>query len=333
MLFEFLIALLHVFVAFFLCFFFCKIWIKTARKNRLVGKDMNKYKKTSVAEAGGIAVILSIVFSIALYIFFKTFILKSLTNLVEILTFIVTILLACFIGFVDDILGWKKGLRQWQKPLLTIPIAIPLMVINAGHSSMALPFLGSVNFGLIYPLVLVPIAVIGCTNGVNMLAGFNGLEAGLSVIVFSALGLISFYHNHLWLTLLAFIIVSSLLAFLIFNRFPSRLFPGDSLTYPLGAMVACFAVLGNMEKPALLLFIPYIVEACLKARSKFKAETFGKPNKDNSLDMPYKKVYSLTHIAIAFLKKTKKKAYEKDIVRLLLLLELIIATLVLASYL
>ncbi|HDI02981.1 MAG TPA: glycosyl transferase family 4, partial [Candidatus Pacearchaeota archaeon] len=134
MLFEFLIALLHVFVAFFLCFFFCKIWIKTARKNRLVGKDMNKYKKTSVAEAGGIAVILSIVFSTALYIFFKTFILKSLTNLVEILTFIVTILLACFIGFVDDILGWKKGLRQWQKPLLTIPIAIPLMVINAGHS-------------------------------------------------------------------------------------------------------------------------------------------------------------------------------------------------------
>ena len=236
-------------------------------------------------------------------------------------------------NITNDILGWKKGLRQWQKPLLTIPIAIPLMVINAGHSSMALPFIGSVNFGLIYPLVLVPIAVIGCTNGVNMLAGFNGLEAGLSLIVFSALGLISFYQNLLWLTLLAFIIVSSLLAFLIFNRFPSRLFPGDSLTYPLGAMVACFAILGNMEKPALILFIPYIVEACLKARSKFKAETFGKPNKDNSLDMPYKRVYSLTHIAIAFLKKTKKKAYEKDIVRFLLLLELIIATLVLASYL
>ena len=98
-------------------------------------------------------------------------------------------------------------------------------------------------------------------------------------------------------------------------------------------MIACFAIFGNMEKIAILLFLPFIIEGFLKARSKFKAESFGIPQQDGSLERPYKKIYSLTHVSIVFLKKIKKKAYEKDVVGLLLIIQLIIAVLVMASYL
>ena len=327
---EILIVILNLIFSLLACFILTKWWIIVAKKNKLEGKDMNKYKKPLVAEAGGIAVSISIVLSIMLYIFFKTFVLKSLTNLDNILVLTITLLLACFIGFIDDILGWKTGLRSWQKILMTIPIAIPLMVVNAGQHTMSIPFLGVIDFGLWYPLILIPFAIVGATNGYNLLAGYNGLEAGLGAIIFVALGIISLATGQLWLALIAGIIVLALSAFLLLNKIPAKVFPGDSLTYSLGALIACFAIFGNIERGALILFIPFIIEGILKLRSKFKAENFGKPNKDDSLEAPYNKIYSLTHVALKILKKIKPshKVYERDIVLTLYLVEIILAIIV-----
>jgi len=201
------------------------------------------------------------------------------------------------------------------------------MVINAGQHVMSVPFIGAVDFGLFYPLVIVLVGVVGATNGYNLLAGYNGLEAGLGAIIFMALGIISMVTGQLWLALIAGIIVLALFAFLIFNKIPAKIFPGDSLTYSLGALLACFAILGNIERAAIILFIPFIIEGILKARSKFKAENFGKVNKDNSIDMPYQKIYSLTHLSIVVLKKIKpsRKVYERDVVLSLCLVEIIFA--------
>jgi len=327
--FEILIAAAGIIFAFLICFGLTRWWISVAKKNNLVGKDMNKFSKKPVAESGGVAVMASIILAISFYIFFKTFALKTETHLLEISILMITLLLACLIGFIDDILGWKKGLKPWQRIIMTLVIAIPLMVVNAGHSAVSLPFLGTVDFGIFYPLVLIPLGMIGATNGYGMLAGYNGLEAGLGAVIFAALGIVSFTTGQVWLAFIAGIIIFALLAFLVFNKFPARVFPGDSLTYSLGALIACFAILGNMEKIALILFIPFIIEGILKSRSRFKAENFGIPNKDNALEAPYKKTYSLTHIALKILNKTKRKAREKDVVWMIIIFELLFALFVL----
>jgi len=306
-----------------------KWWISIAKKNDLVGKDMNKFNGKGVAEAGGIAVVTSIVLGILFYIFIKTFFLKSLSNLDNILVLTTTLLLAGFIGFIDDVLGWKKGLKQWQKALMTLPIAIPLMVLNVGQHIMNIPFFGEINLGFIYPLLLIPIAMLGTTNGFNILAGYNGLEAGLGIIVFSFFGVASLNSGNFWLAVIAGIIVMSLFGFIIYNKNPAKVFPGDSLTYPLGALVGVFAILGNMEKLAVFVFIPFIVEGILKARSRLKAENFGIPKKDGSLDSRYDKNYSLTHVAIRTIRAVKGKATEKDVVHLIWAFELVLVVIAL----
>ena len=113
--------------------------------------------------------------------------------------------------------------------------------------------------------------------------------------------------------------VASLIAFYIFNTFPARVFPGDVLTYSVGALIASIAILGNIEKIAIFFFIPYMIETGLKLRGKLVKESFAKVNKDGSLEMPYKKIYGLEHLAILILKKYKlsKKVYEKDVVYLI----------------
>ncbi|MBU4373171.1 MAG: hypothetical protein KKD69_00910 [Euryarchaeota archaeon] len=85
---------------------------------------------------------------------------------------VASILIATIIGMIDDMLGWRTGIRQSKKVLLTFLIPVPLMVINAGQNTMAFPFLGTIDIGLLYPLLIVPVGIIGASNAFNMLAGF-----------------------------------------------------------------------------------------------------------------------------------------------------------------
>ena len=317
-------------VSFFSTFFLTKRWIKSTKDARLLGKDLNKYEKPLVPRSGGIAVTLAVCFSLLIYIFLKRFYWNTQTHLIEAFAISATVLLAGFIGFTDDILGWKRGLTQFQKFLLTIPIALPLIVINAPHTIMTLPFFGPVDFGLIYPLLLVPVGTIGATNGFNLLAGYNGLEAGMGLIIFATFGVRGLIIGRYWISLTAFIVSASLLAFLYFNWYPAKVFPGNSFTYSVGSLIAVLATLGDMERIGMWLFSLYFIEGLLyfRARVVHKAgdvQAFANPNKDGSLEMPYEKIYDTTHFAVWFLKSVKKKVYEKDVVRFLLFVQFLIA--------
>jgi UDP-N-acetylglucosamine--dolichyl-phosphate N-acetylglucosaminephosphotransferase len=321
--------ILVIILSFLITFLITPLWIKRAKKANLTGLDMNKFEKKKVAEIGGIPVIAGFLAGVLVYLAIKTFYFKSSDNVIEIFALICSVLIIALIGLVDDILGWKIGLRQRQKPFLCLLAAVPLMVINAGQSSIiTLPFLGRIDIGLLYPLLLVPIAISGASNGFNMLAGYNGLEAGMGVIILSVLGIFTFASSP-WISLIAFCAVASLLAFLLYNRYPSKIFPGDTLTYATGALIAGVAILGNVEKIAVILFIPYFIQFILKARGKMKRESFAKPQKDGSIELPYNKIYALEHFAIYSIKKIKKKVYEQDVVFALLLFEMVIAMLVL----
>jgi UDP-N-acetylglucosamine--dolichyl-phosphate N-acetylglucosaminephosphotransferase len=315
-------------VSFIFTIFLVPKWISKAKDFGLVGKDMNKYDKPEIAEAGGITVIAGLLAGVLAYVFLDTFFLRTGTNIALVFACLLTVLLAGFLGFVDDVLGWKKGLKRWQKPLLTIPIAIPLMVINAGESVMSIPLLGSVDFGIAYPLIIIPMAIVGAANGFNMLAGFNGLEAGMGAIALGAMGTISLFNGDLWLAAIAFSAVASLFAFLVFNWCPAKIFPGDSLTYGIGALIAVIAILGNMQKIGLILFLPFIIDAVWslipEAKGGPKREAFGKPSHDNSLELPYDRLYGFEHFGLWFVKKLKKKAYERDVTLFFLGLELLL---------
>jgi hypothetical protein len=54
-------------------------------------------------------------------------------------------------------------------------------------------------------------------------------------------------------------------------------------------------------------------------------QAFAKPNRDNSLELPYKRIYDTTHLAIWFLKRVKGKVYERDVVVFLLTVQALVA--------
>ncbi len=326
----FLIVLL---VSFLTTLILTPIWIRSAKRAGLVGIDLNKPTKEKVAELGGIPVIFGFILGILTLIGIQTFYLNEPLKNFEILALLSSLLIITGVGFIDDILGWKLGLKQWQKPLLTLFAALPVVVINVGQSEMTLPLIGHIDVGILYPLLFVPLAIVFASNAFNLLAGYNGLEAGMGIIILSTLGFATLKTHNTFISIIAFTMVLSLIAFYFYNKYPSKIFPGDTMTYSIGALIAITAIMGDVERIALIIFIPYSLEFILKLRGKLKKESFAKVLEDNSLEQPYEKIYGLEHLTIKILKKLKKKVYEKDVVYTILLTELVLCILVILFYL
>ncbi|MEM4230742.1 MAG: glycosyl transferase family 4 [Candidatus Pacearchaeota archaeon] len=312
------ILLIPLLIGFFLTLGLLPFWIKKAWRIGLVWEDMNKFKKPKVAGSGGLVVVTGFILSVLVYIAIKTFYFKSVEKVVEIFSLTTTILLLAGTGLIDDLLGWHRGGLSKKFRLVTCVFAsIPLIVVNAGVSKMAFPLIGEIELGLFYPLFLIPLGITGAATTYNFLAGFNGLEASQGIIILAGLGITTYFTGNSWLSLICLMMIACLLAFLIFNKFPAKVFPGNSITYSIGGLIACIAILGNIEKIAVFFFIPYIIETILKSRGKLRKQSFGKPNKNNELDLLYDKIYGITHFSIYFLNKIGIRATEKRVVYLI----------------
>jgi len=309
-----ILLLATIFVSFFCTLFVIPFWIRKARQENLVGKDMHKQNKNEVAEGGGVGVMFGFSIGVLLYLAINTFYFQRSEFLISIFAILTTLFIATMLGSIDDLLGWKKGLSKSMRIVMMLFAAIPLMVINAGESILL-----GIDFGLVFPLFLIPLGIVGAATTFNFLAGYNGLEASQGILILSALSVVTFLTGNSWLSVIALCMVAALTAFYIFNKYPAKIFPGDTLTYPVGALIAVIAILGNIEKIAIFFFIPYILETILKLKGWLRKESFAKLNKDGSLELPYTKMYGLEHLAIKILKKIKpsKKVYETDVVYLI----------------
>jgi UDP-N-acetylglucosamine--dolichyl-phosphate N-acetylglucosaminephosphotransferase len=285
---------------------------------------MNKWgHPKNVASSGRVVVVMAFILGVLAYVALKTFLFGGTVNALEIFSLLCVILILGVIGLVDDLLGWSNGgLSRRFRTGLAFVAAIPLIVINAGEHMMSFPFLGMVDFGILYPLVLIPLGVAGASTTYNFLAGFNGLEAGQGILILSFLSYVAYVTGSPWLSVIGLCMVASLIAFYLFNKVPARVFPGDIMTYSVGALIACMAILGNFEKVAVVVFIPYILEVILKLRGGLKKHSFGIPDKAGNLKMPYEKVYGLEHFAILVLNKFGR-ATEKKVTYLIHIIQIV----------
>ncbi len=319
-------------ISFITSIFLTKFLIPFLKRNNVIALDLHKKQKPKLANSGGIPVSFSLMTGLMFFIAIQTFVFKSTNQMVYLFASVLTILLITIIGFFDDLNSngvvkgsrkIRKGLKKWQKPLFTIPAAIPLMVVSAGVTTMSVPLVGSINFGILYPLLLIPIGVVCAANAINLLGGFNGSEAGMGIVYCSFLGLYALIHGEIVSSAIFFSTAGALIGFLRLNWFPAKILSGDSLTYCLGAVVAAGVIVGNMERAGLIIMIPFIIEFLLKLKSKFTASCLGNLRKDKKLDPPYgKKVYSWTHVIMNFGKLT-----EKQVTIVLILIQIIFGVL------
>ena len=231
----------------------------------LTGNDVNKPDRPIVPNIGGIGVAFALSCGVLLAIA------ASATGAVPglaigpMLGAFTCVLVVMLIGLADDLLRMPPVLKG-TLPMLA---AIPLIATGDGSSVVDFPIVGAVAFGLLYPLVLVPIGVTGAANVTNMLAGFNGLEAGMGSVACLSMGLIALHAGNVESAVLLFAMLGALLVLLRFSWYPAKVFPGDTATLAIGTVLAAAAVTGGFETAGIILILPYAADFVIKARNRF----------------------------------------------------------------
>ncbi|MFH1751043.1 MAG: hypothetical protein ABH863_05165, partial [Candidatus Micrarchaeota archaeon] len=241
--------------------------IFNSRKVGILGVDRNK-RGEKLPEMGGIAIVAGTSVGILAGI---TFGFNLGLDTQVLLAALSTVVIMGILGIIDDLFS----LKQKVKAPIPFIASIPLSAVRAGTRSVNFPFIGPINFGSFYPLGLVPMAVGGASNAFNMLAGLNGLEAGMGAVISFAILIASYMRGSYEAMIISSSLLAACIGFLVYNRYPAKIFPGDVGTYTIGATLASAVIIGNLEFFGLVLFAPYFLEFIMKARTGFKGENYG----------------------------------------------------------
>jgi len=162
------------------------------------------------------------------------------------------LLLGGLIGFADDrskLQVGARGIPARAKFPVQVVLAIPLAWIALQQSGWQQWLLPSSPW-LLWPLAVV--AIVGAANAVNITDGMDGLAGGLSIIALAAFALV-LPGAPAGEKAVAMSLCGGLVAFLVFNRYPARVFMGDT-----GALAIGFALAVMAIQQGLVLLLPLV---------------------------------------------------------------------------
>jgi phospho-N-acetylmuramoyl-pentapeptide-transferase len=198
---------------------------------------------------------------------------------------ILPVLLGCgLLGFIDDYLKIVKkqslGLKARSKltgmAIITLLFLLLLKLTGFYSTSISLPLINqNLNLGYLYP-VFVLLLITGFSNSVNLTDGLDGLAAGTSVLALTSLAGIGLMSDYSSIAIFCAALVGALLGFLVFNRYPAKLFMGDVGSLAIGGTLAAAAVLTKVELLLLIIGAVFVLEAFSVTLQVLFFQLFGK---------------------------------------------------------
>ena len=266
--------------------------IRKLEAANIVGKDIHKSWKPIVAEMGGFGILFGFIIGMFSGIYMHDILAFKLVIV------LVVILIVGIIGIADDLLA----LSSKEKFILLFLAGLPFI------------WAAPPNVGILY-LITIPIALSIGSNLTNMLAGLNGIESGLGIISMTSLTIACIILGKYDVTIISMSMLGALIAFLYYNKYPAKIFPGDTGTLIIGAAIVCIAFIGRVKLIAFIVLMPNIIDAALKFYSAgFMNRQQQKPtqlNEDGKLVRPDAGFKSMIRLIL------RKPIAEKDAVRII----------------
>ncbi|MGI8581065.1 MAG: MraY family glycosyltransferase [Chitinophagaceae bacterium] len=223
--------LLSAALAFLITYFAIPPIIKVAKDKKLFDEpDERKVHKSVIPTLGGLGI-------------FAGFIIATLMGvpahiLNELQYFLAAAMVIFFMGLKDDILvlsATKKFIGQ----LVAAGIIIKFggIQINNLHG-----FLGINEIPHIAGYVLTAFTIIVITNSFNLIDGVDGLAGSLGLLTSIVFGIYFYISGELMYSVMALSLAGSLIAFLIYNFSPAKIFMGDTGSLIIGLLNSIFAI-------------------------------------------------------------------------------------------
>lgn len=209
---------------------FIKLLIKNATSLRLtdIPNERSSHDKVTPRGAG-------IGFGFA---FFISILLFDFSLFVEYWLLFLGIFIVFLVGILDDYQGASPKAKFYAIFLATF-----LLFLN----DISIYSLGSF-FGFelslwYFALPFTMFALAGFTNALNLIDGLDGLATSVAIVILSSFLYIGYIYDNELIMVLSSLTIASLLAFLIFNWNPAKIFMGDSGSLFLGFIISVIACL------------------------------------------------------------------------------------------
>ena len=188
------------------------------------------------------------------------------------------------IGFIDDyikvILKRNLGLTAKQKFLLQLVAAVGFVCWAVYGMDIAtvvkIPFTSiELDFGIWF-IPFAALVIIATVNSVNLTDGLDGLATCVTCMV--ALFFILFADKvaNRAVALFASILLGSLMGFLMYNKFPAKVFMGDTGSLFLGGAVCGMAIVTEQPLALLIVGLVYVIESLSVILQVISFKTTGK---------------------------------------------------------
>ena len=169
------------------------------------------------------------------------------------------------IGFVDDYVKVVKkrnlGLTAIQKFALQALLAVLYVVIlnmtGSLEREIIIPFCEvtiPMPWWLYIPFILL--VVTGTVNAVNLTDGLDGLAASITTVVALFFALAGIWVENHSTFLFGLAVLGGCLGFLVFNKYPAKVFMGDTGSLFLGGAISVMAV--GLKMPLILVIVGFV---------------------------------------------------------------------------
>lgn len=218
----------------------------------------NHKKKAGTPTTGGVFFVGSAIFAATITLFME----QATTEraFVALITFFFFMLA----GFLDDFQKINKKQNKGVSPRTKLGLQIAIsflpvlyMILNGISSVNVFGF--NLELGLFYPLFVL-FVIVGVSNAVNLTDGLDGLAASNCVVAFLACALICLFTKNVDLAIISSSIAGACFGFLYFNKFPAKVFMGDTGSLALGGILATIAVMGKFEFYLILIGVIFLME-------------------------------------------------------------------------
>lgn len=218
-------------LAFLITFFAIPAIIQVAKNKKLFDEpDERKVHKAVIPTLGGLGI-------------FAGFIIATLMGVpggvsTELQYFMAAVMVIFFLGIKDDILVLSAS-KKFIGQLIAAGIIIKFggIQINNMHG-----FLGINEIPHIASIVLTSFTIIVITNSFNLIDGIDGLAGALGLVTSLVFGLYFYFTGQLMYSVMALALTGSLIAFLIYNFSPAKIFMGDTGSLLIGLLNSIFAI-------------------------------------------------------------------------------------------
>ncbi|MBI2995551.1 MAG: phospho-N-acetylmuramoyl-pentapeptide-transferase [Candidatus Melainabacteria bacterium] len=198
--------------------------------------------KSRTPTIGGLIFLISVLFIILISIILNKKLLSFDLIIVLSITFIMAIL-----GFIDDYLKvikkHNKGISGWIK--LFIQFLVSIVFFSTYYEGASLVYLFWVFF-----------IISGSSNSYNLTDGLDGLVTSISLLSFLGFFVLFLTQGKTELAIFCVIFFGSLLGFLYFNKYPAKVFMGDTGSLAIGGAIGSLAIASRVE--LLLIFFATI---------------------------------------------------------------------------